>query len=128
MLVLHPLDAHLDLVRVGHGVVHPLLLEAGGGGLFHGGAAHVLEGRRQDGVDLVRLLEGDVGRRLARKISVVGRLVTVELLIVPLLDHVLQDLGGHLGVGSHSGEVGCHFSFSLDAEMDAESPFIKYYF
>lgn len=58
--VLDALAAHIDLVRVRHCLVHPLVLEAGRSGLLHGCSTHVLQRSRQCRVDLIRLLEGDV--------------------------------------------------------------------
>ena len=101
VLVLDALLAHLHLVGVGHGVVHPLVLEAGGGCILHCLSAHVLQGSGEDGVDLVRLVEGDVGGGLAWILFVVLGRVLVARLAVLLLDHILQDLGAELGLGSH---------------------------
>ena len=56
--ILHALVAHLNLVWVGEGVIHPLVLEAAGGRVLHRLVAHVFEGRRQHREDLLGLGEG----------------------------------------------------------------------
>ena len=93
MLILDAFLAHLDLMGVGHGLIHPLIFEAGGSGILHGLSAHVLQGCGQDGIDLVSLVEGDVRGGLAWLLLVVGRVKLVGVFFVQILDHVLQDLG-----------------------------------
>ena len=60
VLVLLALDACFNLVRVGHGLIHPLFLEAVLLGVHHRCIAHVLERRSKNGIDLVGLLEADI--------------------------------------------------------------------
>ena len=102
VLVLHAFDTSFDLVWVRHGFIHPLVLKAARGGVLHCLVAHVLEWGGQSGVDLVSLLEAHVAGRLAWLFSVVDSLIPVELLFVIGLDHVLQGLGGKLGVSCHA--------------------------
>ena len=94
---------------------------------MHGSEPHVLEWRGKDCVDLVGLIKADIAGRLAWLVSVVDRLVAVVLLIVALLDHVLQDLSGHLGVGSHGLIYICSWLVLLLVSTFAEPFFINYF-
>jgi len=91
--VFHPLDAHLYLVGVGHGIVHPLVFEAASSCLFHGLSTHILERCCKSSINLVCLFKGNIRRGSSWSISVVDGRVPIELLVVSLLNHLLQDLG-----------------------------------
>ena len=90
VLILHALLAHLNLVRVRVGLVHPLIFEAVGSGILHGLILHVLQGHWQVDIGGEVFVEWVVRRGLAVEFLVSS---DWDLPFVLLLDHFLQDRG-----------------------------------